>query len=817
MAQIKKPRKRVPRANRRNMRLWAEGARETVLKPHIEAYADAMELGWRQERDTFQRIANEFHARISWRLADHEEPELPLPDFDPDAPLDDEMLSEAEEAERSDRIDLLDKRLRRWLKYRVRRLRKYVGTKVDARNDPYAVLLAKLSGVVAPPKARQAYQQFMKDQYVEVVAPAVEAKWAATPGPGSSVRTKKDPDAPFRASVARELFKALPQDEKERYAAKAKEEAAAARTLFEKRLKEAPPKGPEARQMCIDEVGNFLSPILQGIMDRTGMHVVAMLGGPMPKYGGELHTVHVSVGRNRSTTQAHFPQWGKERWSSVQDLMKEYLATAFTQAEQAASALPDELLAGAKYKITPDPLHGIGSSSSDDDADTSDDADNDSGRSSGSDSEAGGVSTKRAKKKLAKVAKGKAKEVVKGKLPKDEKGGGKKLRKVKEKGQSGGENRTKEKGKGRTRTTEDSPRKRKNSEAEVTPRKSRRLVEATQAGSQEASGSATTNDARGTNDLQRTPTGSSGTTARITESAAGRTDVAPHPAADAITGANPAVDARTDAPPTQPASVDPMTNGNESSADAHTDILDPVPPPPPQEQPIDTASTADLLPTGTPALSAAAAAYMGGSGNRPPVPPRVIAFASAGPATPTRMPVLPEDAPPWLRNAIAFLTEVDLGPHFAALLEALIRVEVAYGFNGESSGPKQGVARAGRPKVVDEWIAKGRGRTKSRKAVEKLSELIASWKAWWASLQPAWRTKDASGHYVLGGEYGNDWDSFNYPGQNGNLSIVAGLFFWGSTRRTLTELADDAQEEWEAAVADVSWMLEGLEAWVLIP
>jgi hypothetical protein len=42
---------------------------------------------------------------------------------------------------------------------------------------------------------------------------------------------------------------------------------------------------------CIDEVGNFLGPILQGILERTGLHSVVILGGPIPKYGGDLRTV----------------------------------------------------------------------------------------------------------------------------------------------------------------------------------------------------------------------------------------------------------------------------------------------------------------------------------------------------------------------------------------------------------------------------------------------------------------------------------------------------------------------------------------------
>lgn len=82
----KRARRRVPREERRNLRLWAEGARETVLLPHVEAYGEAMERGWIKEREYLQRVCREYHARLDWRLADHDDPGELAP-FDPDAIL----------------------------------------------------------------------------------------------------------------------------------------------------------------------------------------------------------------------------------------------------------------------------------------------------------------------------------------------------------------------------------------------------------------------------------------------------------------------------------------------------------------------------------------------------------------------------------------------------------------------------------------------------------------------------------------------------------------------------------------------------------
>ncbi|KAJ7887724.1 hypothetical protein B0H13DRAFT_2342320 [Mycena leptocephala] len=82
----KKGRKRVAKEEHRNLRLWAEGARESVLAPHIPAYTDTLDRNWRDERNYLQKVCNEFHAQFSWQLEDHEEPDLPLPEYDLRAP-----------------------------------------------------------------------------------------------------------------------------------------------------------------------------------------------------------------------------------------------------------------------------------------------------------------------------------------------------------------------------------------------------------------------------------------------------------------------------------------------------------------------------------------------------------------------------------------------------------------------------------------------------------------------------------------------------------------------------------------------------------
>ncbi|KAJ7028873.1 hypothetical protein C8F04DRAFT_1188146, partial [Mycena alexandri] len=193
----KRVRPPVPKEERKNLRLWAEGVRETILTPHIDSYTAALNLGWHQERKYLKGVCREFHARVDWRVEDWDEPTLRP--WTPNTLIPVEQLSEADETAKCARIKTLNARIRRWFTYRIRRLRKHrISAGLDPTKDPYAVLLAKLS-------ARQAFQQFMHESYQEKIAPVVTTRWEEERENNSQASERtKEPKAGFRTKVARE-------------------------------------------------------------------------------------------------------------------------------------------------------------------------------------------------------------------------------------------------------------------------------------------------------------------------------------------------------------------------------------------------------------------------------------------------------------------------------------------------------------------------------------------------------------------------------------------------------------------------------------
>ncbi|KAJ7711502.1 hypothetical protein B0H16DRAFT_1343728, partial [Mycena metata] len=166
-------------------------------------------------------------------------------------------------------------------------------------------------------------------------------------------------------------------------------------------------------------------------------------------------------------------------------------------------------------------------------------------------------------------------------------------------------------------------------------------------------------------------------------------------------------------------------------------------------------------------------------------------------------PTCPPQAASWFVYTHEQMTQRHLGPHFNGLLAAWIRIEAASRFE-HSSGA---ITKKMRPEQVNRWIQCGRGqRGNPDTSVPNPAQYERQWWAWWNSLQPVWRGKDADGDWSVAGAYGKEWDGLLFWGQNGILSVVAALYFWGCA----VQEDEECLRAWERAVNDVSWICEGL-------
>ena len=107
--------RKVAKSAKRSLKGWAEGAREDlILRPNLARYIDAASRGWLMERKCLADICTQFHAQIPLDLADTEEPDLPLPDYDPTVAHDfGAGVSDEEKVRRLSRIGMLNRVRRR--------------------------------------------------------------------------------------------------------------------------------------------------------------------------------------------------------------------------------------------------------------------------------------------------------------------------------------------------------------------------------------------------------------------------------------------------------------------------------------------------------------------------------------------------------------------------------------------------------------------------------------------------------------------------------------------------------------------------------
>ncbi|KAJ7038754.1 hypothetical protein C8F04DRAFT_912887, partial [Mycena alexandri] len=134
----------------------------------------------------------------------------------------------------------------------------------------------------------------------------------------------------------------------------------------------------------------------------------------------------------------------------------------------------------------------------------------------------------------------------------------------------------------------------------------------------------------------------------------------------------------------------------------------------------------------------------------------------------------PAEAPQWFRDCYVKVSGEVLGDEYAQLLKEYVTLEQGYGF---AKGRVALKGRVERPDEVSDWVRDGRGRTKKVRPIANLPAYAARVRAWWDGLQPPWREKWDEGEVLE--EEGTEWGTLASPGQNGMLSVMAALYWWG--------------------------------------
>ncbi|KAJ7050154.1 hypothetical protein C8F01DRAFT_1092705, partial [Mycena amicta] len=324
--------RRMAKAERKSLKFWAEGIRETeILRPRLDEYMDALAKGWRAERACRQRICNEFHGRISWRVGDDEEP-ISLADYDPLAPIVEEELTAEESKLKWARIGLLNARIQRWLKYHARKIsNKYT----EGQHRPKRPSPRPICPAVPPDEALQGSQQFSKEHYYDLVLPEIQRH--------REEQQQKNGGAPLppikvndRAAAARRLFVQLDKSEQKAYEQRAAEFAAREKAAFDAMAEAGYPKDAAWRARCsaISDMQAVLAPVLRQIHEMTGLQIIcAAWVDPSTvvtiSNNDPFKLTILSVGTNRAPSPVSFANYNARKFEEFTTFFKQYLATCY--------------------------------------------------------------------------------------------------------------------------------------------------------------------------------------------------------------------------------------------------------------------------------------------------------------------------------------------------------------------------------------------------------------------------------------------------------------------------------------------------------
>ncbi|KAJ7049776.1 hypothetical protein C8F01DRAFT_1264804 [Mycena amicta] len=341
---------------------WADGSREALLEKHVLPYKQARALGPREGDNYLSKVLNEY-TYIYWGTAERQEPAVLRSWTDTTTPDDDSQLTDSEKKVKADWIADLRQRIRRWLAYcgdhatRKRPATSAPSAKLDL-SDPLTVLMLNLVEAKPPTRATPGLQQFMHEDWESIIQPEVRQRWneRLTQLPTEERVDKQGKQLPppltMGTEVARELWAVMPGEEQAVYRKHAAAEAKSVKDTWEETTKDWPPKDPASRQYAIDHIEVVLQKVMTQISRMTGLHVLVMLGGPIPYHHGDIGTQDYYYGENLAPSPVPFNEWDKDHFeANIRAKMKAYLHTAFTPTDCAAASLPeDECIGGSQAR-----------------------------------------------------------------------------------------------------------------------------------------------------------------------------------------------------------------------------------------------------------------------------------------------------------------------------------------------------------------------------------------------------------------------------------------------------------------------------------
>ncbi|KAJ8515006.1 hypothetical protein ONZ45_g7536 [Pleurotus djamor] len=311
-------------------RNWAKGSHLSYLNSQLPNYIVALNRDKGNLKDVLGDIVNGYFAKFDWRLPVTQEP-------DPDAPLPDplEILSATEMTQKREVISRMHGSIKNWMHYRANKVNNNLRHLTSSnRNDPFAILLSKLSGIKTKPSKRlKGWQMYLKEGFDDI-RDEFDAAFEASNVPKRQKASKRN-------EYVAERYSRLEDEVKQAWEARAQQHYEDDALDIETRLAKLETLGPQERQDAINRLGDFFYPIIDGVHQLLKMHVTVLVGGPKPIHGGNINVLSLHAGQNRAPIPRTFGEADETSYKLVCNTFTNFLETCYTQADRREAALPN--------------------------------------------------------------------------------------------------------------------------------------------------------------------------------------------------------------------------------------------------------------------------------------------------------------------------------------------------------------------------------------------------------------------------------------------------------------------------------------------
>ncbi|KIY61128.1 hypothetical protein CYLTODRAFT_447821 [Cylindrobasidium torrendii FP15055 ss-10] len=317
---------------------WAKGERANFLDEAYHGYQAARTRGTHSVADYMTSTVNGYCARFTWWL---DPPKMPSEE---DLDMDDDSIPSFLLAQKAARIRRISVGIRNYLDRLSQRSAPItLMTSKQIEKDPVASLIANIGGAkVGQRRTRTAYQLWSMSNFKTALKGEVDNTVSL-----AGIDPQKDRIGVVQ-SQTQAAYDALPAHERQKYEDDSRREQEELKQRKKDNKWMPQQLSPAETLLALDKLPHSLIALFDGLRALTGWNFHVYYSGPDPRAGGQIATLSLHSGVDRSPVPADFPTAGGTeglaRRRLVEAAIGDYALRCFSTADRRAACLPDVAL-----------------------------------------------------------------------------------------------------------------------------------------------------------------------------------------------------------------------------------------------------------------------------------------------------------------------------------------------------------------------------------------------------------------------------------------------------------------------------------------